>query len=66
MVAILDDRESEVELGRQGFRGFNRICACRYDLATRGLDRRELVLQLDELPLAGPSTTALVEVHDDL
>ena len=63
---ILNDRESEMELRRQGLRGFKRICACRHDLATRGLDRCELVLQLDELPLAGPSTTAFVEVHDDL
>lgn len=64
MIAILKDREPEVEAGCERCRGDGRVRAYSHNLAARGFDRIQPFLQLDELLSTGASSAFFIEVDD--
>ena len=66
MIAVLNNRECQLQLAGQRLRLRKRIHTHGDHLATKVLDLRRPGLQLHELLLAGPSTRLFIEVHDYL
>jgi len=66
MIDVLNDPETEIELGCQRSRRFDRLDGDRNDARSEPLNLRQSVLQFDELLLTWPATRPFIEIENDL